>query len=193
MERATVIPDHKELEDIGTSLDGAQSLSILRDAEQRRVEREHTLFLDVPSWDGELIAEYRVLPPDRLRKLAESVMRRSRLKNGDASPADNDIAVIVAASVGLYVLDPDSGQRVPVEDEFGHVGYDRIALVLGKEGEIKSNADAVRYLMAERAPDGEGGWTENIMAMSLHAQSIARWMRDPSRQGVDFEALLGEL
>lgn len=191
MERATVIPDHKELEDIGTSLDGAQSLSILRDAEQRRVEREHTLFLDVPSWDGDLVAEYRVLPPDRLRKLAESVMRRSRLKNGDASPADNDIAVIVAACVGLYVLEPETGKRVPVEDQFGHVSYDRIALVLGKEDEIKSNADAVRYLMAERAPDG--GWTENIMAMSLHAQSIARWMRDPSRQGVDFEALLGEL
>jgi hypothetical protein len=178
-----------QLEGIGTALGNAQSLSILKDAQKRRQEREHTLFLAVPSWDGDLICEYRVVPPDELTRVAERAVQRAR-NNGKVQPASNDIAMIVAACVGLYVKHPETGERVPVEDEFGHVGYNRIAKVLGKEDEIKSNADAVRYLMAER--DEEGGWTENIMAMSLHANSIGKWTRDPGRRGVDLEELLGE-
>src|SRR6188508_3338917 len=151
------------------------SLTILDDAVNRRAKREHNLFLDVPSWDGDLIAEYRVPDPDDLRKLAERVVRRAR--NGDQEkPGSADIDLIIAACVGLYVIDPDSGSRVAVEDSFGHVGYNRIATVLGKDDEIKSNADAVRYLMAERG-DKDGTWVENIVAMSMHANAIQRWMR----------------
>jgi hypothetical protein len=101
------------------------------------------------------------------------------------------VIAITTACVGLHVRNPDTGERIPLEDEYGHVGYDRIAHILGKDDEIKSQGEAVRYLMAER--DEEGGWVENVMAMSLHAQSIARWMRDPSKQGIDLEELLGEL
>jgi hypothetical protein len=181
--------NENQLEGIGTALGNAQSLSILKDAQKRRQEREHTLFLAVPSWDGDLICEYKVVPPEDLRKIAEGAVRRSR--NGKPpEPAANDIAMIVAACVGLYVKDPESGERVAIEDEFGHVGYNRIAKVLGKEDEIKSNADAVRYLMSER--DEQGGWVENIMAISLHANAIGKWTKDPGRQGVDLEELLGE-
>jgi hypothetical protein len=99
--------------------------------------------------------------------------------------------VIVAASVGLYMRDPDTRERVAIDDEYGHVGYDRIAKMLGKDDELRSNADAVRYLMSER--DEDGGWVENNMAISLHANAIGRWMRDPSKRGVDLDELLGEL
>lgn len=184
------IPDNKELEGIGTAVHNAQGLSLLKEAEKRRQERERTLFLDVPSWDGDLIAEYRVLLKDEIVKLAEAALRRTRNGNRNEA-ASNDITVIAAACVGLYVKNPEDGERVPVEDEFGHVGYDRIAVVLGKDDEIKSRADAVRYLMGERTEDG--GWTENIMAMSIHANTIGKWMRDPSRSNVDLEDLLGEL
>jgi hypothetical protein len=185
------IPDNNDLENIGTALQGAQSLSLLKEAEDRRQKREHTLFLDVPSWNGDLIAEYRVVPPDDLRKLAEAALRKSRNGNGDQLP-NNDITVIAASCVGLYVKDPETDERVPVEDEYGHVKYDRIAHVLGKDDEIKSSPDAVRYVMGERDKDGDGGWTENIMAMSIHANTIGKWMRDPSKGGVDLEELLGE-
>jgi hypothetical protein len=177
---------------VGTALEEASGQSLLKKAQKKRQEREHTLFLDVPSWDGDLICEYRVVPPDKLKKVAESVMRRMR--NGDSpKPAANDVAMIIASSVGLYAVNPDTGERVPVEDEFGHVGYDRIAKVLGVDEKIKSNDEAVRYLMAERDDDSEEGWTENVMAMSLHANAIGKWTRDPSKQGVDLEELLGEL
>jgi len=175
---------------VGTALEDASGQSLLKKAQKKRQEREHTLFLDVPSWDGDLVCEYKVVPPEKLRKVAEAAMRRMR--NGELpKPAANDVAMIIAAAVGLYALDPETGERVPVEDEFGHVGYDRIAKLLGVEDEIKSNDEAVRYLMAER--DEDGGWVENVMAMSLHANAIGRWTRDPSKQGVDLEELLGEL
>lgn len=181
--------DHTE--GIGTALSNVQSLSLLKDAQQRRQARERTLFLDVPSWDGDLVCEYRVVPPEGLKKLAQKAMRQSR--NGEAEPAANDVMMIIAAAVGFYVKHPESGERVAVEDEFGHVSYDRIAKLLGKEAEIKSNSQAVRYLMADRGEDGEDGeWVENIMAMSLHANAIGKWMKDPSKHGVDLDDILGE-
>lgn len=181
--------DNDTLGDIGTSLDGAQSLSLLKEAQKRRQERERTLFLDVPGWDGDMICEYRVVPPEELRRIAERTMRRAR--NGHGGDSTNDIDVIVAASVGLYMRDPETRERVAIDDEYGHVGYDRIAKMLGKDDELRSNADAVRYLMSER--DEDGGWVENNMAISLHANAIGRWMRDPSKRGVDLDELLGEL
>lgn len=183
--------DNNELEGIGTALGEAQSLSLLQDAQKRRQEREHTLFLDVPSWNGDLVAEYRVVPPKALKQVAEAAMRRTR-NNGEPEPAANDVAMIAAACVGLYMKHPETGERVAIEDEFGHVGFDRIAKMLGKEEELSSQAQVVRYLMAERG-DNDGEWVENVMAMSLHANAIGRWMKDPSRQGVDLEELLGEL
>jgi hypothetical protein len=172
-----------------TALGNARGLSLLQEAEKRRAEREDSLFLDVPTWGGDLICEYRVVPPNDLRRIAESAMRNARNGNQE-EPATNDIRLIVAASVGLYMKDPESGDRVPVEDEMGHVGYDRIAILLGKDDELHSNADVVRYLMSARNDDGT--WTENITAISLHANTISNWMRDPSKRGVDLDELLGE-
>ena len=185
------IPNNDEqMEGIGTSLGNAQSLSLLQEAQKRRQARERTLFLDVPSWDGDLICEYRVLSPEEMRRIAERSLRRARNGQGGAVE-NNDITVIVSAAVGLYMKDPDSDERVAIEDEFGHVSYIRIAKLLGKDGEIDTAADAVRYVMSER--DEEGGWVENLMAMSLHAQAIGKWMKDPSKREVDLDELLGEL
>ena len=185
-------PDKNETEGVDTALEEAQSLTLLQDAAKRRQKREHTLFLDVPSWGGDMIAEYRVVPPDELRKVADAAMRRARQANGQIKPAENDVQMIIAACVGLYLKHPETGERVPIEDQYGHVGYDRIAHVLGKDDVIKSNSEAVRYVMAERGTDDDE-WVENVMAMSLHATTLGRWMRDPSKRGVDLEELLGEL
>jgi hypothetical protein len=149
------------------------------------------LYLDVPSWNGDLIAEYRVVPPEDLKRIAENALRRAR--SGLPEPADNDISMIIAACVGLYMKNPETNgeERVALEDEFGIVKYDRIAIMLGKEDEIKDNRTAVRYLMSER--DENGGWTPNVMAISLHANAIARWTKDPSKHSIDVDELLGEL
>lgn len=185
--------DTEHTESIGTSLENVQSQSLLKQAQKKRQTRQRTFFLDVPSWDGDLICEYQVVDPDVLKKVAAGAIRRAR-NGGEQEAAANDVDLIVAAAVGLYAKHPETGERVPIQDEHGHVGYGRIAKLLDKDDEIKSQAQAVRYLMAERDDDSEdGGWVENIMAMSLHADAISRWMKDPSKHGVDLETILGEL
>jgi hypothetical protein len=177
------------LEGIDKSLDNARGISILKQAARKRDERENTLFLDVPTWDGDLVCEYRVVDSTELGRVAEAAVRRMR-QNGKVEPAANDIALIVAASVGLWAVDPDSGERVQIEDQFGHVGYDRIHNVLGRD-DIHSNADAVKYLMGDKNDDGT--WTVNVIAITMHAQKIQQWMRDPSKRSIGMEELLGEL
>jgi hypothetical protein len=36
--------------------------TLLQKAQERRQKRESTLFLDVPTWDGDLIAEHATVP-----------------------------------------------------------------------------------------------------------------------------------
>jgi hypothetical protein len=169
----------------------AEALTLLQQAEKKRAARETSLFLDVPTWDGDLIVEYRVPDPDKLRLVAQAAMRRARDNGNPSPPASNDVSLIIAAHVGLYIRKSD-GSRLPIEDEFGHVGFNRMAKVLGKEDILKSNDDVVRYLMAERNEDGS--YYDNITAITMHANKIQTWMRDPSRRAnFDLEELLGEL
>lgn len=177
--------------DIGAATENARGASLLKSAEQRRAQREKHLFLDIPSWDGDLIGEYALIEKENMVRIAERMARKMRQDGADATIGD--IELIVQACVGLHARDPQTGDRVPIEDEFGIVKFDRIASVLGVEDQIKSNADAVRYLTAERSDDDDDDWTENVTAINRHAAQISRWMRDPSRRSVDLEALLSEL
>jgi hypothetical protein len=180
-----------EIPEIGSAPSLARSVSILKGAEQRRNAREGTLFLDVPSWNGELICEYRVVSREEMLTLTNRIQRLMRQANGNPDPARGDFDLIIAACIALYVIDPETGERVPVEDEQGPVGYDRIAHVMGKDDEFKSQREVISYLMGTRT-DARGGWQENLLAVSIHANTIARWMSDPTRRSVDVEALLGE-
>lgn len=179
-----------EITNPDAAIESARGLSLLKDAQKRRSEREANLFMAVPSWSGDLVAEYRVLGDKELDKIADSANKT--LTNGKMKTLPLDISLISAACVGLHMVDPESGDRVKIEDDNGHVGYNRIAIVLGREDVIKSNSDAIRYLMGERA-DNEDGWTDNPTAISSHAQTIARWMRDPTKRSSLMEELLGEL
>lgn len=180
---------HGELPDVSEDpTESARSLSILQKAQKERAKRETHLFLDVPSWNGDLVAEYRIID----KKILDDMGKRNAalIRSGKFDKVKADIELILKAAVGLWVLDPKSGNRVQLTDEFGQVSYDRIALVLGRP-EIESASEAVRYVMAERGNDDDS-WVENTVAMGLHAQSITKWMKDPSKRSVDLEALLGE-
>lgn len=177
----------------GSSALQARSLTLLQEAQKRRLEREQSLFLDIPTWGGELVGEYRIVGSKELTLIGERAVRRTKQakQNGSyVSPMQGEIDLIVEANVGLYMRDPESGDRVPIEDEYGHVGFDRIAHVLGVEGEVQGRSDVVKYLMSEREDDGS--FKENVVAIGIHANSISTWMRDPSKRSVDVEDLLGE-
>lgn len=188
------LPEETRVE-IDEALPGAQSLSILQRAAKKREERESHLFLDVPSWDGDLVAEYRILPPDELKKMTTRVMRRAAQTNGEqAEMGRSDIDLIIAAAVGLSVRDSETGERYPITDDFGRVGYDRVMEFLdvpeAVKAAINSQAETIKYLMSEREVDGS--YVTNVIAIGIHANSISQWMSDPSRRTVGMEAILGE-
>jgi hypothetical protein len=180
-----------DIPEIGSAPSLAHSVSLLKAAEHRRDAREATLFLDVPSWNGELVCEYRVVARDEILAMTNRIQRMLRQGNGQGDPARGDFDLIAAAAVALYVIDPESGDRVPIEDDNGPVGYDRIAQVMGKEDQFSSQREVISYLMGTRTTS-DGGWKENLLAVSIHANTIARWMSDPTRRSVDVESLLGE-
>lgn len=178
----------------GVATSNARAMSLLQAAEERRDKREQNLFLDVPSWDGDLVAEYAVIPKHELKEMGERQLRSLRhAQNGqDADRIRFDIELIVRACEGLHALDPNNGDRVPLEDENGNVGYGRIGALLGKPDIITDSTIAVLYLMGTRDYENNT-WEENTMAVTTHARAISRWMSDPSKRTFDLEALLGEL
>lgn len=181
--------EHAELPEPGTATDGARSLSLLQKAQKERNERETHLFLDIPSWNGDLIGEYEIIDKDVLKDMAER--NTKRIRQGGFDKVQADIDLILKAAVGLWVRDPESGDRVMLEDEHGQVGFDRIHIVLNKEHLIKSAAEAVRYLTGERGEDDDT-WKENAVAIGMHSQTLSRWMKDPSKRSLNLEELLGE-
>jgi hypothetical protein len=182
-------PEKPGLPTPGESPELARGLSLLEQARKRREERESHLFVDVPSWEGELVAEYRILNPDELDAIADNAARK--IKSGERDSVFADLDLIAKANVALYMRDPDSGDRVPLEDELGKIGFGRAAQVLGLQEELNTVVKTIKYMMGERRDDGSG-WQVNPTAITMHANRIARWMRDPSKGGMSLEEILGE-
>jgi hypothetical protein len=168
----------------------SQASNLLQRAQERRQQRETHLYLDVPTWDGDLVAEYRILDPNEMKLVAEQAA--ARMRTNHLEPGENGIALIASMCVGLHVVDRETSERVPIMDEFGVVNYSRIAKFLGKSHILKTQSDAVKYLMSERDPDDPDKYIVNLVAITLHANAVQSWMRDTSKRTVDLEALLGE-
>ena len=165
--------------ELGTDTDSAaeeaRGVSLLRAAAKRREQSGDTLFLDVPTWGGDLVAEYKVIDRQRLEALITRIQKESRNGNSSSARTAADIDLLVEANVGLYAFDAeqslgdgDDGGRVAISDDAGTVTFGRIGPVLGKE--FKSVREAVLYLMKD-----------NGLAVTAHAVLVARWMRDPSK------------
>lgn len=169
----------------------SQATNLLQAAQERRQQRETHLYLDVPTWDGDLIAEYRILTPEEMKAIASNTA--ARMRNGGLEPGSNDMVLINAMCCGLHLRDPESGDRVALTDEFGVVNYARVAKKLGKDHILKDSFDAIKYLMSERDPEDPDKYIVNLVAITLHANAVQRWMRDTSKRTVDLEAILGEL
>src|SRR5688500_18010026 len=108
-----------------TAAEEAKGISLLRKAAARREERVHALFLDVPSWDGDIIAEYQVVNRPRLETMARKISAESKGGNESSLRTAADIDFIVEACVGLYAYNPEGDsqedRRVVIEDDLGKV------------------------------------------------------------------------
>jgi len=166
-----------------TAAEEARGISLLRQAAKRRDEDKGILYLDVPTWGGDLQGAYNVVDRSRLEVLIRKAQNLSR--NGDATNARTraDIDVILEANVGMYSLDPDAPgeeeeRRVAIEDEFGVVTWDRFGDILRRirpEEAPPASAKNSKYAVVLAAMRNNG------VAVSAHALYIARWMRDPSK------------
>src|ERR1700754_4088293 len=118
-----------------TATEEAKGISLLRRAAIAREKRVHSLFLDVPSWEGDLIAEYQVVNRPRLETMARKITAEARGAGSESSARTSaDIDFILEACVGLYAYDPEGSteeeRRVPIEDDLGKVNYNRFGDIL---------------------------------------------------------------
>jgi hypothetical protein len=182
----TTRPEDDLAIDSVAAVEEAKGLSLLRAAEKRRESSGQTLFLDIPSWGGDLIAEYKVLERTRVETLIRKIQSASRDGSGNSAAARTaaDIDLLIEANVGIYAYDAEAeaeadgdpaAGRVPIKDDTGIVTFGRIGPVLGQD--FKSVREAVLYLMKN-----------NGVAITAHAVVVARWMRDPSKTASDLEA-----
>lgn len=169
-----------------TATEEAKGISLLRGAAERRENRVHNLFLDVPSWDGDVIAEYSVVNRPKLESMARKISAESKGGNESSLRTAADIDFILEACVGLYAYDPEGeteeSRRVPIMDDLGKVPYNRFGDILVKiagEGRtVKAAPRSAREVVLKMfAKDQE----DPSVPISAHAMIIARWMRDPSK------------
>ena len=146
--------------------------SLLAQIKARRDERAADEFLDlpIPTWGGELVARYEVVDRDTLERM---IARRNPSAQVDAD-------FLVRACSGIYMLDGDTGELVPVPGHYeGEVARYDAALGEALSLDAGSGRELVTYL-----------FRDNVVAISSHALKVLRWMQDTSRE-VD-DALLGE-
>jgi hypothetical protein len=178
---------------IGEGESAAEALlgqSILERAVARRTKRDldHEWF-DIPSWDGELKAQYKVLEREDVEQMVRSIRAR-QVSNGrgnqagqKSSGSDADLDFIVKACVNIKAHDNETE-----EEKILHITYSSVDTI--KElfapdprdesdeatnlrrmvGSIKTPREAVAFLMGY-----------NGIAIAAHGGMLARWMQDTSK------------
>lgn len=179
-----------------TAAEEARGVSLLQEAEHEREHRDDTLYLDIPSWGGDLIGAYRPIERTRLETMIRKIMKETRKSRGPNSDTNArtaaDIDLITATCIGIYARDPGwdgredaEESRVPVLVGSDPATYGTINEVLRKP-QIRSQRDAVLYLFAKPPSEGGPGGDPGV-PISAHALTIARYMRDPSKDPTDLE------
>jgi hypothetical protein len=147
-----------------------------------QAREETTVDLDIPGYDGELVARYRGLDPVKEgEKIARRVERqfKSEAQRGVYTLVD----ALVTACEGIFVRNVD-GELEPLDpDGLGPCCYDeRLAEFLGIDISHGANTDgaARRCLL--------GVFAGNKVAIAVHGQRWQRWMAT----GVSDGEALGE-
>lgn len=152
---------------------GTNIASILDRANEERDERlkRETIKFDIPTWDGALVAEYKLLP----RQLVEAMQRRARGKRDTQSEMD----MIARSCVNIYARDPDTEKLVALDEVPLRYTRDLLAklgkanLLDGKEPE-KEPYIVIRHMFAG-----------NDIAIGAHSFRLITWMSDPSAFSTD--------
>lgn len=169
--------------------DAGSVLGRLR-ARREDLAQDHHLDLDIPGYDGDLVARYRPLTAGEQARIAAKVERADRLAGNDEQAAEAQLRTaldtIIAACV--EILARQDGKLVPLADVMGSgvpVRYDQqLADALGITG-----ADSARAVVRGVFPRDSHGEVVP-QPVNRHANEVAAWM---ARIGSDVDGdLLGE-
>lgn len=145
----------------------ADSKSLLDRIKAARDERPDELEIDIPSWDGDLQAKYRVVHRAEVEKMVRRIRSRTHGNGQTGSTADVDFLINACIGVQAYDADTDTTQHLTN-------GYTmELAEMLGKT-EITNPRQLVAYL-----------FKGNTIAIGAHAIKVARWMQDTTKSVED--------
>lgn len=154
-------------------------------AKRERIREERRLFLDVPGYGGEIVAEYRPLSWDTLNKIGTKAEKSKSDRKALMAHADT----IATACVELHVQKPgDPSTRIPIGRmlEAGNAGFTwdgepiRFDHQLARGFEFK--ATSARQAVFDLFNDE--------VAVTTHHNELAEWMQDTDVN--DDEAFEGE-
>lgn len=143
-----------------------EGVSIVEQLRARRAERladEH-LDLPIPTWEGQLVARYRVVRGEEVRKLLQRASTGRADQTADAS-------FLVTACEQVFAMD-DEGRMVVLRRPDGMPMRYEPALGELVAGERFERAVALVYHL----------FADNDLAISSHALKLAQWMQDTSRE-----------
>lgn len=146
--------------------------SVLDRVKKRRTNTVDTLWLDIPSWGGDMRAEYQVLDPDEVQKMIRRVQARQRKGEDKRYDSTPDLDFLIKACINVKAIDPETDEEQHLTKGFV---MELVEMLDPKDQdenpiEIKDPRGLVAYLVKY-----------NGIALAAHAQKIARWMQDTAK------------
>lgn len=144
---------------------------------KRRQDRVEILNIDIPSWDGDLIACYQVLNRSELEKMIRVIRARAR-SNGANAGGEADLDFLIKACVEVKGYDQEKDVKFHISDGYDMDLADKITLYdeFGQEIEVHNPRELVASIM---------GKTDASIALAAHSVKVARWMQDTSKSVED--------
>lgn len=177
------VPDghDDELANIETSLEieGGEGLIGRLREKRRNIRKTRTLTLDVPGYGGEIVARYKALPWEVLKRIGEKAEKLKHPKKELIAHADT----IAMACTGLFWREPGSTKLVP------------LGVVLRSESPDLTFADAAVLadafdFRAKNAREAVFGMINDEILVTAHHNEVAEWMQSAERE--DDETFVGE-
>jgi hypothetical protein len=146
--------------------------SVLDRIKQRRDEQDEFLTIDIPSWDGDLKARYKVLDRDYVEKTIRRI--RARANGASTSGVESEADFLIEACVEVVGYDAENDATFHVSDGYTmdlarslDPKYPKGHSSEGEPIRIDNPRELVVYMLK---------W--NGIALAAHAQTVARWMQN---------------
>jgi hypothetical protein len=139
-------------------------LETLRD-KRKAIGQDRRYSLEIPGYDGKLVAQYKVVPWDEMKRLADKLDKSQSPRKELLAQVDTLLMACV------QILARDGGEDKPLQEVFPEIGDEpirfdeRLAKVLGFEPDSGSPARSIVFKTFD-----------NDIAITSHHQKVAEWM-----------------